>query len=130
MEYNPDIVGFRGNFADTVYKEERVMAQIAFRGESGKKYSFAIHPMTTLFKQVAAVYVITRRSTDEMNKVSHKHIFVGQTENLGKQFDGMKDQFFTRYNANCICIYQEEDKKKRLNIESDLVGNYNPPGNS
>ncbi|MFZ4619965.1 MAG: hypothetical protein ACOYNS_05355 [Bacteroidota bacterium] len=106
------------------------MAQIAFRGESGKKYSFAIHPMTTLFKQVAAVYVITRRETDEMNKVSHKHIFVGQTDNLGKQFDGMKDQFFARYNANCICIHHEEDKKKRLNIESDLVGNYNPPGNN
>lgn len=106
------------------------MAQIAFRGESGKKYSFAIHPMTTLFKQVAAVYVITHRATDEMNKVSHKHIFVGETDNLGKQFDGMKDPFISRYDANCVCIYHEEDKKLRLKIESDLVGNYNPPGNS
>lgn len=97
------------------------MAQIAFRGESGNKYSFAIHPMTTLFKQVAAVYVITRRETDEMNKVSHKHIFVGQTDNLGKQFDGMKDQFFARYNANCTASTTKRTRRKRLNIESDLV---------
>ena len=106
------------------------MAQIAFRGESGKKYSFAIHPLTALFKQIPAVYVITRRETDETNKVSHKHIFVGQTDDLGKQFEGMKDRFSARYEANCICVHQEVDKKKRLNIESDLVGNYNPPGNS
>ncbi|NUN68605.1 MAG: hypothetical protein HUU02_02730 [Bacteroidetes bacterium] len=105
------------------------MAQIAFRGESGKKYSFAIHPITTLFRQEAAVYVITRRTTDAMNKVSHKHIFVGETDNLGKQFDGVKDHLLARYDANCICVHFEEDKKKRLNIESDLVGNYNPPGN-
>ncbi len=106
------------------------MAQIAFRGESGKKYSFAIHPLTTLFQQIPAVYVITQRVTDESNKVSHKHIFVGQTDNLGKQFDGMKDQMLNRFGANCICIHPEDDRKKRLNIESDLVGNYHPPGNS
>lgn len=106
------------------------MAQIAFRGESGRKYSFAIHPMTTLFKQVPAVYVFTHRSMDENNKVSHRHIFVGQTDNLGKQFAGVKDELLNRFGANCICIHFEDDAKKRLNIESDLVGNYNPPGNA
>lgn len=85
--------------------------------------------MTTLFKEEAAVYVITHRHTDEMNKVSHKHIFVGQTDNLGKQFDSTRDQFFTRYEANCICVHLEENRPKRLKIESDLVGNYNPPCN-
>lgn len=105
------------------------MAQISFRGESGRKYSFAIHPMTTLFKQDAAVYVITRRTTDGMNKFSHKHIFIGETENLGKQFDGIKDDLFNRYEANCICVFFETDRSRRLHIESDLVGNYRPPGN-
>lgn len=105
------------------------MAQIAFRGESGRKYSFAIHPMTTLFKQEGAVYVITRRETDEQNRVTHKHVFVGQTDDLGRQFGGVKDQVIARYNANCICVLPEADRKKRLNIESDLVGNYHPPGN-
>jgi hypothetical protein len=106
------------------------MASITFTGESGKKYSFVIHPMTTLFKEVAGVYFVTRRHTDEMNKVTHKHIFVGQTDNIARQFDGKKDQYYTRFEANCICIHLEEDRKKRVKIESDLVGNYNPPLNS
>ena len=106
-----------------------IMANITFTGESGKKYSFVIHPMTTLFKEVGGVYFITHRDIDEMNKVSHKHIFVGETDNLAKRFDKSDDQYFRRHKANCICIHLEEDRKKRLKIESDLVGNYNPPCN-
>ncbi|MEW5799231.1 MAG: hypothetical protein AB1728_09515 [Bacteroidota bacterium] len=105
------------------------MANITFTGESGKKYSFAVHPMTTLFKEEAGVFFITRRVTDEMNKVSHNHIFVGQTDNLAKQFDRPDNQYIKRYKANCICIRLETDRKTRLKIESDLVGNYNPPCN-
>ena len=105
------------------------MANITFTGESGKKYSFAIHPMTTMFKEEAGVYFFTRRHTDEMNKVSHKHIFVGETDNLAKQFDKSDNQYYRRYEANCICIHLEQDRKIRLKIESDLVGNYNPPCN-
>ncbi len=106
------------------------MSQVTFVGESGKKYSFLIQPMTTLFKEIGAVYFITNRTTDEMNKVIHGKIFVGETENLARQFDHPRDPMFSRFDANCICVHLEEDKKKRLKIESDLVGNYNPPGNS
>jgi hypothetical protein len=105
------------------------MANITFTGESGKKYSFAIHPMTTLFKQEGGVYFITHRNTDDANKVSHKHIFVGQTDNLAKELDKADNQYVRRYKANCICIHLEADRKIRLKIESDLVGNYNPPCN-
>ncbi len=106
------------------------MSQISFVGESGKKYSFLIQPITTLFKKIGAVYFITNRTTDDMNKVIHNKIFVGQTDNLAKQFDNPRDPMLSRFEANCICIHPEEDRKERLKIESDLVGNYNPPGNS
>lgn len=105
------------------------MSRITFTGESGRKYSFAVHPMTTMFKEEAGVFLITRRNIDDMNKVSHKHIFVGETDNLAKQFDRPDNQFARRYKANCICVHLEEDRKVRLKIESDLVGNYNPPCN-
>lgn len=106
-----------------------MMAKITFTGESGKKYSFVIHPMTTMFKEEAGVYCVTHRNIDDMNKVSHKHIFVGETDNLAKQFDRSDDQYFRRHKANCICIHLEENRNARLKIESDLVGNYNPPCN-
>jgi hypothetical protein len=106
-----------------------IMSKITFTGESGKKYSFVIHPMTTLFKEVGAVYFVTHRFTDDMNKVNHQHVFVGETDNLAKQFDRSDNQYFRRHQANCICIHPEDDRKTRLKIESDLVGNYNPPCN-
>jgi len=105
------------------------MSNITFTGESGRKYSFAIHPLTTMFKEEAGVYFFTRRTIDDTNKVAHKHIFVGETENLARQFDRPDNQYVRRYKANCICIHLEEDRKTRLKIESDLVGNYNPPCN-
>lgn len=106
------------------------MSQVTFVGESGKRYSFVIQPITTLFKEVGAVYFITKRTIDAMHNVTHNRIFVGTTENLAKQFNSPKDPMLMRFGANCICIHLEEDKKKRRTIESDLVGNYNPPGNS
>ena len=106
------------------------MSQISLIGESGKKYSFLIQPITTSFKQIGAVYFIMNRTTDEMNKVIHQKLYVGETDNLAKQFDHPRDPMLSRFEANCICIFPEDDKKKRLKIESDLVGNYNPPGNA
>lgn len=105
------------------------MSRVTFVGESGKKYSFLIQPMTTLFKEIGAVFFITNRFTDEMNKVNHTRIFVGETDNLAKYFDRKKNPAFQQYNPNCICIMPEEDPKLRKKIESDLVGNYNPPCN-
>ena len=124
----------RVEYVDTIYitlskEKETTMSQVTFVGESGKKYSFLIQPMTTLFKEIGAVYFITNRATDEMNKVVHNRIFVGETDNLAKRFDQKIDSFFKKYKANCICILLEEDGKLRKKIESDLVGNYNPPCN-
>jgi len=106
------------------------MSRVTFTGESGKKYSFIIRPMTTLFKEIGAVFFITNRSTDEMNRVNHQRIFVGETDNLAKYFDRGKDPALGQYEPNCICVLPEEDSRLRKKIESDLVGNYNPPLNS
>jgi hypothetical protein len=105
------------------------MSRVTFLGESGRKYIFSIQPMTTLFKKIGAVYLVTNRSIDAMNKVKHDHIFVGETENLARQFDSYKDPTFLQYDPNCICVLEEEDGKVRKKIESDLVRNYNPPCN-
>ena len=106
------------------------MAKVTFTGESGRKYSFEIKPMTTLFKENGAVYFITNRVIDETNKVNHNKIFVGETENMAKQFEKSRSSNFRGHSANCICILFEEDVKLRKKIGSDLVGNYNPPCNA
>jgi len=106
------------------------MSKVTFIGESGKRYSFEVQPMTTLFKEVGAIYFVTRRMLDESEKVVHKKIFVGETKNLARQTDIANNSHFKNYDANCVCIYLEENEKLRKKIESDLVGNYNPPCNS
>ena len=106
------------------------MAKVTFTGESGKKYSFQVQPMTTLFKETGAVYLITNRVIDDTNKVNHNKIFVGETQNLAKQFAKSRSSNFRGHAANCICVMPEEDEKLRKKIESDLVGNYNPPCNA
>ncbi len=39
------------------------------------------------------------------------------------------DDCFKIMKANCICIHEESDEERRLDIEKDLVANYSPPCN-
>lgn len=106
------------------------LGTVTFTGQSGTDYSFNVYPIATNFKAIGAVYFITRRTVKTDGTGSHTRIYVGQTDDLSVRFDNHhKQDCFDENNANCICIYTEEDEDTRLDIEKDLIDNYNPPCN-
>ena len=86
--------------------------------------------LNTDFNPVGAVYFITRRTTKPDGGGTHTHIYVGQTSDISQRLDSHhKINCFLEHNANCICIYREDNENTRVRIEADLIENYNPPCN-
>jgi len=107
------------------------IGNVTFTGKSGTKYEFTAYSWDTNFKEgFGAVYFITKRSSNDEGGHSHTRIYVGQTGDMSERFDDHHDApCFKSNGANCKCVYGESYEKKRLQIEKDLVNNYNPPCN-
>ena len=104
--------------------------RVTFTGESGGDYTFAAYSRDARFKPVAAVYVITKREAHAEDRASHTRLYVGQTDNLkGEPFNLHQEHCFDRKHANCVCVFLENDQDRRLAIETDLRGVYDPPCN-
>jgi hypothetical protein len=106
------------------------IGSITLKGKSGKKYLFYVYHFDSSFKEVSAVYFVTRRFKNFDGRFLYEKIYVRQTENLSLCFiNHLKEDCFNQYSANCICIYAEESENIRLNIVSDLIENHHPPCN-
>lgn len=106
------------------------LGTITFKGKSGNEYSFNVYPFNTDFKAIGAVYFVTQRTEKSDGTGSHTRIYVGETGDLSERFDNHhKQDCFDKHNANCICVHSESNEKTRLEKESDLIDNYNPPCN-
>jgi len=100
------------------------------KGESGNNYTFNVYGYDTIFKPLCAVYLITKRTLKPDGGGSHNFIYIGETEDLSDRFNGHhKKQCFINNNANCKCVHLEDNKNTRLQIESDILGNYSFPCN-
>ncbi|MEJ2628808.1 MAG: GIY-YIG nuclease family protein, partial [bacterium] len=92
---------------------------------------FNVYTLDTNFNSVSAIYFVTRRYESSSGYYNHKKIYVGETGNLPERFDDHhKKDCFKKYNANCICVYQENSEERRLEIEKDLYNNYKPVCNN
>lgn len=106
------------------------LATITFTGASGQEYEFDVYPFDTDFTNIGAVYFVTKRTLKAEGGGTHTYIYIGQTDDLSTRFDNHhKAECFEREEANCVCIHQEDNEQSRLEIESDLLGNYDPPCN-
>ena len=103
---------------------------VTFNGVSGNSYEFTAYSRDTVFKAVGAVYFVTKRTTKKDGGASHTRIYVGETGDLSSRpLNHHRKACFDEHNANCVCIYTETDENRRLEIETDLRQNYNPPCN-
>lgn len=103
---------------------------VTFTGGSGTEYRFTAYSLDTTFSDVGAVYIITNRSQGSNGGYSHNRIYIGETGDLSERFDSHhKASCFENHNANCICVFREDNNQRRLEIESDLLDNYSPPCN-
>jgi hypothetical protein len=104
------------------------IADLTVIGKSGSKYTFAVYSIDSTWKELAAVYVITKRTEKTGGGGSHRYVYVGETENLkDRHSNHHKADCFAKHDANCLCALLEDDEDKRLEIELDiLAGNTFP----
>ncbi len=105
------------------------IADVDFAGKSGTAYTFAAYAFGTALKALGGLYIFSVRTVTNGNG-SHDPIYIGQTGDLSERFDDHhKAKCIKSKNPNCICIHLEDDEETRLAIETDLLGNRNPPCN-
>ena len=102
------------------------ISSVSFLGKSGNKYVFNVYPIGQAFKNLGAVYAVTRRYPNG-NTFSHDIIYIGETGDLSTRFDDHhKADCFTIHNSNCVCTHSENDEDLRLAVEDDLVKLHKP----
>ncbi len=99
------------------------MAIITLTGNSGKKYEFKIHDINVKWKDnISAIYIVTKRYKKDNGEYTHERIYIGRTKDLKERHSNHHQQnCFYRHNANHICIYQEKNEQKLIDIETDLI---------
>lgn len=106
------------------------LSDIEIAGKSGTKYSFGVYPYATDWKEIGAVYVVTKRTVKPDGSGTHTFIYVGQTDNLKERHASHhKADCFENMEANCLCVCVEGSEKMRLTIESDLLASRSWPCN-
>ena len=99
-----------------------ILNTLILTGTSGKEYNFNVYPLDTQFKAVGAVYYISKRTVESNGQVHHECLYIGQTKDLSKQFQGnQRNACFDQLSANCISTHYEENEHVRLAIETDLI---------
>ena len=103
---------------------------ITLFGISGKQYDFHAYQLNEEFQQVEAVYALTHCDQGRLKKYRHRIVYVGETRDLSTCLDNHgKSACFREYDVNCICVYTEKSREKRLRIRGDLAENYRSPCN-
>ena len=98
------------------------IADYTVAGKSGTKYQFEVYPRNTSWKEVGAVYLLTKRVIGANGKGTHTNIYVGQTGNMAQRHtDHHKEECFDSHGANCTCVLVEPSEPMRLKIESDIL---------
>lgn len=106
------------------------IADLTVAGKSGTEYTFAIYPINTNWKEIGAVYVVTKRTEKPDGGGTHTYIYVGQTDNMNERHSNHhKASCFQRHNANCIGVLVESNETKRLKIEDDILKRHSWPCN-
>lgn len=101
-----------------------------FTGISGHKYTFNVYPLSHTFNEKEAVYFVTRRTIKADASVEHILLYVGESDNISKEFLTHKHQAcFDKELANCICVHWEDHADTREKIVDDLLKHYHPPCN-
>jgi len=99
------------------------MATVTFTGKSGKKYEFEIYDINAEWNDnISAIYIVTKRQAKDDGGYSHNRIYIGRTKDLKERHGNHHQQnCFDKHNANRICIYQEKNEQKLIDIETDLI---------
>lgn len=97
------------------------LGNVTFKGKSGVQYTFRAYPLQTRIREsYSGVYIITERRQGRQGGFLHRRLGTGQGDNLRETIakDPVSDSV---RGGNCICVHQEKDAARRLNIQQDLA---------
>jgi hypothetical protein len=86
-------------------------------GRSGAVYTFDVYPLTTVWTRRSVVYVFTHRDFSPDRPAEHVCVHLGEAANI-QEIGPLPTQWIAR--ANCICILEEEDARRRSEILMDI----------
>lgn len=89
-------------------------------GKSGFLYEFEAFPLNTVWTPLSAVYVITHRDVHCEAPTEHVYLRIGQSRNL-QTLPPPTPAWTARHRANCLCILEEKEFKRRREIMSDIA---------
>ena len=97
------------------------IADATFKGKT-KTYNFGVYTTDTVFIDVGAVYIFSKRVIGSDGRGTHTFLYIGQTSSLEDRIPyHEKWPFAQRNGVNCICVHQDDDANSRLKKEQDLL---------
>lgn len=100
-----------------------------FSGKSGEKYCFQVWSFGTRFRDVGAVFFVTRRlyKNATYHRASHEVIHIGETASMALPLGtGTELQAFEKLGANCVCVFRAENEAWRRRVVDDLLAGHRP----
>ena len=100
-----------------------------FKGKTAP-YNFGVYTTDTVFIDVGAVYIFSRRVVGSDGRGTHTFLYIGQTGSLEDRIPyHEKWPCARRYGVNCICVHQDDNASSRINKETYLLAANTPPCN-
>ena len=115
-----------------IENENAMLGTVTFRGQSGEFYRFNVLPSDEIRTAKSCVCMFTQRTYNGTATLSrdvtgtHNIMFVRKAEDI---HDSEADEIIA-IGANCVCILVVDNKKKREEIERDLIEKYHPEYNN
>jgi hypothetical protein len=106
------------------------LGTVALNGASGKCYEFSVYLREDAFKALGAVYFLAKRIPFAEAEAEYTWIYVGESADISRRPLADKRKPCVDANeANCLCLYLEEDAQARAAVVADLARAYDPPCN-
>lgn len=102
---------------------------LVLSGRSGQKYCFHTWSFSTRFRDLGAVFFVTKRhfTNGTYHRASHEMIYIGQTASLAEAMANPAQlAAFEKHGANCIGVRAAADAADRRNIVEDLMAVQRP----
>ena len=97
------------------------IADATFQGKTGT-YNFGVYTTDTVFIDVGAVYIFSRRVIGSDGRGTHTFLYIGQTHSLEDRIPYHEKWLCAQRNGvNCICVHQDDDANSRIKKEQDLL---------
>lgn len=106
------------------------LGTVVLTGASGTPYEFSVYLREDAFKRLGAVYFLAKRIPFAEREAEYTWIYVGESGDIShRPLAGGQKPCIDAHEANCLCLYLEEDPQGRAAVLTDLVRAYDPPCN-